>query len=141
MAIAFYGRSLRSVTIKRLVTLAHYILITISLSATRLVLNGHMTLILRPRNIINTKIACCSTTTMPRLWGNKWNGDERKGRGKSRVGSTFRCWSFIDALTDRRCSTYQQATRSSFKCLRLSISHSTYSGRLTGRAQEEATII
>jgi hypothetical protein len=25
--------------------------------------------------------------------------------------------------------------------LRLSISHSTYSGRLTGRAQEEATII
>ena len=39
-------------------------------------------------------------TIMPRLWGNEWNGDERKGRGKSRVGSTFGCWSFTDALTD-----------------------------------------
>src|ERR1700722_2088321 len=106
MAIAFYGRLLRSVTIKLLVALAHYILITISLSATRLVLNRHTTLILRLRNIMNTKIAWRSTTIMPRPWGNEWNRDERKGRGKSRVGSTFGCWSSTDAPTDRRCSTH-----------------------------------
>ena len=65
--------------------------------------------------------------------------EERKREEQSWID--FGYWSFTDARTDRRCSTHQQATKSNFKCLRLQIFHSTYSGRLTGRAQEEATII
>lgn len=120
IASSFHGR-LQSVTGKRLVASAHYIPINISLSSTTLVVESHTTLIMRLRNIMNTKVAWMSMKFMPRPSRNKWNnngnGDKRKGRRQSKVGSTLGVGpSQMPSRTDAVLPTSKQRSQASNNC-------------------------